>query len=187
MRTLIVVLFALTISLPAMGRTIEGVTVPETVKVDGQTLALNGAVLLEATILAIDVYVISLYRLQKTRSAAAVLQCDQPLKVTKRFVRDVDRSDLVPPWRKMTRKRGRKIGVDINASLEKLLSGLRSISDGQTLALTWRPGKGLEVSIDGRITARVEDARAGFCKAVFSGYVGSMASDDDVAEALVGG
>lgn len=188
MRTLLALLSALLL-LPASStaRTVEGVNVPETHRVDGQTLKLNGSALREATILGIDVYVISLYRLTRTRSSAAVLACDEPLFLAKRFMRDVDKSDMLPPWREAVSERAKKLGVSLGRSAEAMLRGIPDTREGQILGFTWRPGKGLEVSLDGRVTARVNDPRPEFCKVVYTGYVGSMANEPDIAKALTGG
>lgn len=188
MRTTLALLSALLL-LPASStaRTVEGVHVPETHQVDGQTLKLNGSALREATILGIDVYVISLYRLNKTRSSKAVLACDEPLHLAKRFMRDVDKSDMLPPWRKAVAERARRFGVEMKRSAKAMLRGIPDTLEGQTLAFTWRPGKGLEVSLDGRITARVDDPRPEFCKVVYAGYVGGLANEPAIAKALTGG
>lgn len=173
--------------LPASAREVEGVAVPESVDIDGRRLVLNGSALREATILGIDVYVISLYLPARTRSVDAVLACDGPVHLTKRFVRDVDRSDMVPPWREATLARGKRIGADVSRPLEVLLGGLRDTRDGQTLGLTWHPEKGLRVTLDGRVTAEVSGVGPEFCKAVYTGYVGGMANEAKIASALMAG
>jgi len=186
MRTPILLAALVLLSTSALARTVAGVAVPESVVVDGQTLKLNGSVLREATILGIDVYVISLYRLEKTRSAKAVLDCAQPLHLTKRFVRDVDLDDLAPPWREATQKRARKLGVKAQGAIDSLIRGLRDMKDGQTIGLTWVPGKSLDVTVEGRRTAHITGVGADFCKVVYAGYVGGMANDADVAKGLLG-
>lgn len=188
MRTLLLISAALLLSpAPATARTVEGIHIPESVRVAGQTLQLNGSVLREATILAIDVYIISLYRLNKTRSSEAVLSCKEPLQLTKRFMRDIDKDDMLPPWREAIAERARKFGVAMGRSAERTLSGIRDVREGQVMAFTWVPGKGLEVSLDGRVTATVNDPRPEFCRVIYTGYVGDLANEPDVARALVGG
>lgn len=188
MRALILLSSALVLSpLPSAARNVEGVAVPESISVDGTRLKLNGSELREATILGIDVYVISLYRLHKTRRSDAVLACDEPLVLTKRFMRDVDASDMLPPWREAVTERARTFGVDVQRSAKAMLRGIKDTREGQIMSFTWRPGKGLEVSLDGRVTARVNDPRPEFCRVVYAGYVGGMANEPDIAKALVGG
>jgi len=188
MRVLILLSSALVLSpLPSAARTIEGVSVPESIRVDGAALKLNGSALREATILGIDVYVISLYRLNTTRQSDAVLACDEPLVLTKRFMRDVDASDMLPPWKEAVARRARKLGIDVRRSTRAMLRGIGDTREGQVMGFTWRPGKGLEVSLDGKVTARVADPRPEFCRVVYAGYVGGMANEPDIAKALVGG
>ena len=61
---------------PAAARTLDGVTMPEIVTRDGQTLQLNGLGLRRFTVLRIHGYVAGLYVPQPARSAQTIL--DEP-------------------------------------------------------------------------------------------------------------
>lgn len=187
MRTLIC-LFSIALFLgPAQARTIEDVHIPESVKVEGQTLKLNGAALREATVLAIDVYVIGLYRLTKTRSANTVLSCDEPIHLAKHFVMNVDRDEMLPDWQEAVHARAKKMGLSAKRQIEQMLKGVVDTKDGQVLAITWMPDKGLRMTLDGRTTSFVPNASKKLCQVVYAGYIGGMANSKVVARGLVGG
>ena len=95
--------FALLISLLPATRAIdiEGVTVPPTLSVSSQPLALNGAGLRTFTLLVvpIKIYVAAFYSPSPLRSEAAVLASPGPLAFTFTFLRGVGQPDVAKAWR----------------------------------------------------------------------------------------
>ncbi len=74
-----------------------GVTIPDTVTVDGHTLVLNGAGV--RTKFIIKVYVGALYVTEPTENAAAVIRADEPAAIRMHFIyRKVDEKKLINAW-----------------------------------------------------------------------------------------
>lgn len=161
-------------------------TVVDTHRVDGATLVLNNAVLFEATVLAIDVYIAALYLPTRTARPAEILACPGPLRLDLRFMRDVDRDQLVERWQQEVEKRAkRRKALDLHrpaiTALFALFPGMR---DGQTLSFIWRPTLGLEVMIDRKVRGLVAGDPT-FCALFFSGFVGPESLYPDMSEGLL--
>src|SRR5262245_65111893 len=74
------------------------VVLPDSISVHGKQLVLNGMGLREATMLKVDVYVAGLYLETRSSDPAQILQSNQTKRIVLRFVRDVDRKDVVKAW-----------------------------------------------------------------------------------------
>jgi hypothetical protein len=72
----------------------QGVTFPEQVQLDGNTLTLNGLGLRQATILKVDVYVAALYVAKVSSDAHALLGSNTPKELILHFVHNVSDDDL---------------------------------------------------------------------------------------------
>ncbi|MFM8364699.1 MAG: chalcone isomerase family protein [Verrucomicrobiota bacterium] len=79
---------------------IQGVKVPPSVEVNGQSLPLNGAGLRTFSLLMIPIkiYVAAFYAPGPLKSEAAVLASPGPLEFTFTFLRAVDASDVAKAW-----------------------------------------------------------------------------------------
>jgi hypothetical protein len=162
------------------------ITVVDTHRVDGTTLVLNNAVLFEATVLAIDVYVVSLYLPIRTARPADILACPGALRLDLRFMRDVDRDQLVERWQQEVEKRARRRNALAlhKPAITALFALLPGIREGQTLSFIWRPTQGLEVAVNGRSRGLVPGDRT-FCALFFSGFVGPESLYPDMSEGLL--
>ena len=80
---------------------IEGVTVPPTLTISSQSLALNGAGLRTFTLLMvpIKIYVAAFYSPEKLDSSEAAINSEGPLGFTFTFLRSVSQSDVAKAWR----------------------------------------------------------------------------------------
>lgn len=162
------------------------VTVADSHPVDGTRLVLNNAVLLEVTVLAVDVYVASLYLPAKTSDPARILACDGPRRVDLRFMRDIERDQLVERWKAevITRAKRRSALSKYRGAIDALFAAYRAVEEGQVMSFTWRPGKGIEIAFDGKTRATVA-GDAGWCALFFSGFVGPEAKYEDMREGLL--
>jgi hypothetical protein len=79
---------------------IQGVSIPPTIQLAGQTLQLNGAGLRTFTLLMvpIKIYVASLYTPTVIRSTSAVLEVVAPMEFDFTFLRAVGQGDVTKAW-----------------------------------------------------------------------------------------
>ena len=99
-------LLALSTALPfavqsAHARQIEGVEIPESVKVEGKTLHLNGAGMRTISPLGVPVnlYVASFYTPEPIRNEKAALAAEAPLQFNFTFLQGVNKTLISQAWR----------------------------------------------------------------------------------------
>lgn len=155
-------------------------------RVDGTALLLNNAVLFEATVLAIDVYIAALYLPIRTARPADILACPGPLRLDLRFMRDVDRDQLVERWQQEVEKRAKRRNALAlhKPAITALFALFPAMREAQTLSFIWRPALGLEVMLDGKARGLVAGDRT-FCALFFSGFVGPESLYPDMSKGLL--
>ncbi len=86
----------------ALATEIEGVDLPPTRTVDGQTLSLNGAGVrsIKLAFIPVKVYVAALYAPTRLSSASSVMNSDGPLEMDFTFLRAADQSQVDDGWNK---------------------------------------------------------------------------------------
>jgi hypothetical protein len=170
-------------SAPAAAVTIEGAAFPEALRTSGNAdLTLHRASLLRY-LRFLKVYVAALY-LAPGADPSRVLE-DVPKRLEIQYLR----SFTADQFRKATEV---KIAENVDAeTLERLrprideLNALyRNVEQGDRYALTYLPGKGTELSYNGRPLGRVEGAE--FASAVFSIWLGSAPVDEGLKRELLG-
>jgi len=147
MRTRLV-LGLLLLAVPALAASKAGVKLPDTVDVGGKTLTLNGIGL--RTKLVIDVYVAGLYLPAKESSPEKILAADEPRRMVMHFLYSVSKKQIAEAW-----EEGLKANVPGAADAVKrdftTLSGwMEPIRKGQTLVITYVPGEGSKVEVNGK-------------------------------------
>jgi len=168
---------------PAAAITIEGAAFPEALRTsDDASLTLHRASLLRY-LRFLKVYVAALYLAPGT-DPSRVLE-----DVPKRLEIEYLRGFTAEQFRTVTEA---KIADNVDAgTLERLrpkideLNALyRNVEQGDRYALTYVPGKGTELSYNGRPLGRVEGAE--FASAVFSIWLGSAPVDEGLKRELLG-
>ena len=129
----------------ATAATKAGVTMPDSVTVETKTLSLNGLGLREATIFDVDVYVAGLYVENVSSNAAKIVAAVEIKQIVLRFVRDVDRDDIVEAWTEGFAKNSTVPVAKLKALIAQLNRWMPSFDDGDTLTFTIIPGKGVAV------------------------------------------
>src|SRR5690349_17034489 len=128
-----------TASAPAHGATCREIQFPDSVKVGGSDLVLNGLGIRKATLLRIKVYVAALYLPRKSSDAAAIRSANGRWQLLLHFVRDVDAGDIRDAFHEGFQKAaGEKLGT-----LEKRITALNAqvvdFKSGHTLAFARDP------------------------------------------------
>jgi len=188
MRSLVALL--LLAAAPARAAVVAGVNVPESVVVDGMALKLNGAGLRTKTVVfvKVKVYVGALYLPEKMTDAAAIVSLDQPKEVRMHFLRNVDRSSILNAFREgFEANSPDKVGSLLPKL--KLLEGALpdEVAEGQVLVVSYAPGRGSTVGVDGGKTVTVEGKD--FAEALFRDWLGPKPVDgglEDLREAMLG-
>jgi hypothetical protein len=175
---------------PALATEVAGVKVPESVVVDGMALQLNGAGLRAKTVVFVKakVYVAALYLPAKMTDPSAIVSLDQPKQVRMAFLRNVDRASIIGAF---------KDGFEANspAQAQALLPKLKliepaipdEVKEGQVLVVTYAPGQGSTVGVEGSKGVTVEGKD--FAEALFRNWLGPKPADgglEDLKEALLG-
>jgi hypothetical protein len=159
-----------------------GVTLPDSVDVEGHKLVLNGLGVREATVLNVDVYVAGLYLEKKTKNPQAIIEADAPKRLLLRFVRDVDRDDLTNAWKEGFEKNN---GGKLAEKLKQLNGWMTSMKNGQSLAFTYLPGKGVTVEVEGKTKGTIEGAD--FARVMWAIFVGPEPPNEGLKSGLLGG
>ena len=150
MRTnLIALVLAAAFIAPAEAGHRAGVTMPDTMTVAGKPLTLNGIGLREATFLNIDVYVAGLYLERVSSDPNHIIASSEVKVLVLRFVRDVDRSDIVKAWNEGFHNNATVKVATLAPLIERLDSWMGAFSKGDTLVFRYVPGEGLGVDING--------------------------------------
>lgn len=169
----------LALSSPAEAKRCVGITMPDEITVEGETLVLNGMGVREATIFNVDVYVAGLYLPEASTDGAAILASEGTKRLVLRFVRDVDGETMAEAIQDA-------FGNRQAASVARLTGMLpEQIADGSTLTFTYREGSGLEVKIGGNVAGTI--AGAGFARTFFGIWIGNRPPNRGLKRGLLGG
>lgn len=161
----------------------EGVTVPDSITVEGKTLVLNGMGVREATVFNVNVYVAALYLEAKSQDPNAILAAEQIKRIDLNFVRDVDKGDITKAWGEGFKKNGN----DMNALKDRVnqLNGWMSdMKEGDVLSFSYVPEKGVTVSVKGQVKGTISGADFG--RAVFSNFLGPNPPNKGLKSGLLG-
>jgi hypothetical protein len=184
-RHLIALVLGLTLlAPPAWGLEIGGVTLPETLTLDGQTLVLNGAGLRKKFF--VKVYAGGLYLTEKSRDAAEIIDADAPMVIRMHFIYD----GISPEKLKGTWNEGFDNATGGNtAPLKKAIdefNGLftEEVKEGDVYDLIYRPGGGVFLEVGGKAVGRVPGLD--FKRALFGIWLGDKPADKGLKRGMLG-
>ncbi|XXJ19524.1 chalcone isomerase family protein [Desulfovibrio caledoniensis] len=133
---------------PARAAELAGVTLPDSVEVGAQKLALNGIALREKFI--IDVYVAGLYLTEKSSDPEVILRKETPRMMVMRFVRDVDAKAIREAWIDGLEANVENITPELRDKFDQLNDMMADIKDGQEMGFTYDPATGTDVMVAGQ-------------------------------------
>jgi len=163
---------------------LDGVKLPDEIRIDSRTLVLNGMGLREATILKVDVYVAGLYLEAKSSDPEVVLRPGQAKRLVMRFVRAVPRRDLVKAWDDgFDRSAGAALPA-LRDRIATLQTWTSDMPNGGTLSLTYLPDAGTSVEIQG--TAKGTIPGDDFAQALFRIWLGPSPPNPGLKDGLLG-
>jgi len=182
--TMLALAAALALAVPVHAKELAGVSMPDTVTVEGKTLSLNGLGLREATFLKIDVYVAGLYLEKTSTDPEAILGSDQTKQLKMHFVRGVGRKDVVGSWKEGVAKNAGSAAAGVKDRFEKLYAAMTDVAEGDDLILTEVPGKGVTATLKGKdlVTLAGED----FARVLWSIWLGGSPPNPELKQGLLG-
>jgi hypothetical protein len=173
-------LFAVTLA--AAGE-LSGISMPDSVTVDGKELLLNGMGLREK--MWIDVYVAGFYLEEKSGDAQKILDSDQAKLIRMHFVyKKVGAKKLVGAWNDGIKNNAASQMSQLKSGLDQLNSWMVDLVKGDEMVLTSIPGQGLSVEVKGEKKGVIEDEA--FSKAFWAIYLGEKPPTDRLKQGLLG-
>jgi Chalcone isomerase-like len=184
MRIATTAILALSLALPAGAGTLAGVSLPDKVDVGGQTLVLNGLGLRSRFF--IKVYVGGLYLPQREKSAAKILSGDTPRRAVMHFLYSVNKDQMCDAWKEGLERNAPKAPADVKKDFATLCTWMEPIPKGHELVLTYIPGTGTQVEVNGKVKGTL--ASKATSDAILGTWIGpDPAPGEDFKKALLGG
>ena len=184
MRILYSALLTLLLALPAGAGTLAGVTLPDKAEVGGQSLALNGMGLRSKFF--IKVYVGGLYLAQKEKAPAKVIGADAPRRMVMHFLYDVTKEQMCEAWNEGLTDNTPSAAADVKKNFTTLCGWMEPIKKGNKIVLTYVPGEGTQVEVNGKAKGTLEGKAT--ADAILNTWVGpSPGPGGDFKKAVLGG
>lgn len=164
-------------ALPAdTGRTLNGVTMPQTIEVEGHTLHLNGMALRKKFI--IKVYVAGLYLASTSGDAQQILDADAPRQMVMHFISGHGtKGKMCGAWNDGLEANTPDASAELKQQFTELCGMMVDIKDGESLVLTYVPETGTRIEIAG--TERGVVAGKAFADAVLRCWIGPKPGPGD--------
>lgn len=158
------------------GRTLNGVTMPSTVEVEGRTLHLNGMALRKKFI--VKVYVGGLYLSSPSSSPDEVLAADAPRQMVMHFISGHGtKSKMCGAWNDGLEDNTPGASAELKQQFADLCGMMVDIKNGESLVLTYLPETGTKIEIGG--TERGVVAGKEFADAVLRCWIGPKPGPGD--------
>jgi hypothetical protein len=133
---------------PAGARSVAGVAMPDSVRVERRLLRLNGMALYRKV--GFPVLVAGLYLSDPESRPARILASDSPRRYVTHFVRRVSAKRVCDAWRKGLEDNTPGASVEVRAQFRTLCHWIRDFRAGDEITVTYLPARGCEVEIGGK-------------------------------------
>ncbi len=178
-------LAALVFAVPVSVRAaqLDGVTLPDSQRVGGTELRLNGIGLRSYSVLQIHIYVAGLYLLHPSSDAGQILHSSDMKLLDIRFVHDVSAEQARKAWRE---------GFDRNCSapcqlapqdIERFLAAVPAMHKGDSFTLLFTT-RGAEVTANGRPIGTITDPE--FARQMLATFIGPQPATPRLKRELLG-
>ena len=176
---------AVLLDAPGHAATCRDVSFPDSVRLGGADLVLNGLGIRKATFLSIKVYVAGLYLPQRSGDAAGILRADGRWQLVLRFVRDVSAADIRGAFQEGFEKAAGDKLAALGPRIEALKARIVDFKIGQSLAFAHDPAAGVAVDVNGSAGPAIQGAD--FAAALLAIWLGSRPPNEDLQTGLLGG
>ena len=168
----------------AHGKECKGITFPEQAQAQGSALTLNGLGMRKATILKVNVYVAALYVAKKSNDPNVILGSGSPYELVLQFVRDVGADDIATGWDEGFEKNAKGQLAALKDRIAMLNGWMTDMKTGQRLIFSFRPGAGVQVSVNGADKGMIKGDDFG--KALLAVWLG-VPPNPEIKAGLLGG
>ena len=169
---------------PAAAGSLAGVTLPDRADAGGQSLVLNGLGLRKK--LFIKVYVGGLYLPSKESSASKVLAADAPRRMVMHFLYDVTKEQMCEAWNEGLDANTPNAPADVKKGFMTLCNWMEPINKGNKIVLTYVPGEGTHVEVNGKAKGTLEGKAT--ADAILNTWIGpDPGPGEDFKKAVLGG
>lgn len=128
--------------------TVAGAKIEDSVSVNNQNLVLNGAGLRKKFV--VKVYVGGLYLPAKQSNPASIIAADTPRRMVMHFLYDVDKGKIAEAWDEGLRDNTPNASPEVKTAFKTLSSWMEDMKEGQRLTMTYVPGIGTTVEVNGK-------------------------------------
>jgi len=142
-------LLAIAFAVPVLAATVAGVNMENSVAVGQQSLVLNGAGLRKKFI--VKVYVGGLYLPAKNGNSTAIMASDTPRRMVMHFLYSVSKDQMCDAWSEGLEDNTPNASAEVKGSFKTLCSLMEAIPKGNRLVLTYVPGTGTTVEVNGKM------------------------------------
>ena len=167
----------------AAAATLADVNLPDKADAAGQSLVLNGLGLRKEYF--IKIYVGGLYLPAKQRAAAQVLAADAPRRMVFHFLYGVSSKQMCDAWNEGLGNNTPQAGSDVKAGFRTLCSYMEAIPKGNEMALTYVPGQGTQVEVNGKAKGTIPGKPV--ADAILATWIGAKPGPgEDFKQAVLG-
>ncbi|MEM7586900.1 MAG: chalcone isomerase family protein [Acidobacteriota bacterium] len=173
---------ALCLTLPSFAAELGGVTLPDQVNIDGDSLVLNGMGLRKKAI--IKVYVGGLYLPAKQSDGAAILANDSSRHMVMHFLFTVPADRLSDAWSEGLENNTPGASAGVREAFGKLNGWMVEMKKGEQMTFSYRPGSGTTVSVKGEVKGTLKGRE--FADALFACWIGKEPPSSGFKKGLLG-
>jgi hypothetical protein len=167
----------------ASAASLADVTLEDKITVNGQTLVLNGLGLRKKFF--IKVYVGGLYLQAKMSNPASILGSDTTRRMTMHFLYSVSKDQMCDAWEEGLSANVPNASAEVKSGFKTLCSWMEPIPKGNRLVLTYVPGTGTTVEVNGKAKGTLPGKAT--ADAIVSTWIGPKpAMGDDFKNAVLG-
>ena len=151
---LVVAVLAAFLAAPSGAGELSGVTLPDSIEIEGQKLILNGMALRKVAI--VKVYVAGLYVPERVTTGEAVLDADAPRRVVMSWLRSGGKERICDGWYEGLEANTPNAPAEVHAQFDELCSWMPDAEKGDKFVFHYKPGMGTGVVINGERKGAIE-------------------------------
>jgi hypothetical protein len=161
---------------------LAGVTMPDSVQVGEDTLALNGMGLRKKAI--IKVYVAGLYLAEPSSEPQEILAADSARMTRMSFRYGVKAGQLCDGWKEGLENNTPSASAAVSQQFETLCGFMEDMGKGEEMVYTFQPGEGTTVEVKGNVKGTIEGKP--FADALWGCWIGPNPPSTAFREGLLG-